>query len=458
MAFATERVELPLELAREAHVVPLGARGVIVTTRAAGEERSLTVSAYDRDLERLWENRYRLPRALEALDETADAETAWLLLGRGRDHEVLGARLASGDVWTVPVPDLRRAEVDEMVADGTGGLWFRGRLGRRPLLVWMDPTGSTTRVEVPAGTVVTDLSTQGDGKVQAALRDRRARPGAPLLVLDLEAGGIVGRTEVAPRGPVSLTTGRTVQIDGRALAVGTWEPVGMGSGAAGLWVSQLEDGRQASFESFPFEAFDHALGYLSERRAERVRRRLARPGRRGRLRWQMLVHDPVAVAGGWIQVVEAYTPEVQSQTRTVSVPDGRGGFMTRTETIQVFVGWRFTHAMIVGFDSSGSPSWNHAVRLDQVGPRIEEHVRVRQAGRTTTLLYPYRDAIRRTRIASGEVLDDEPVASRDQAPNVKRTLYADAAWWFDDVFLFYGVDRLYSNEGSGRVVFFLTTL
>ncbi|MCA9569657.1 MAG: hypothetical protein KC656_17545, partial [Myxococcales bacterium] len=392
----------------------------------------------------------------------ADDGHAWLLLRRGFDLEVLAVDASTGVTESIPLIGEPRNVPDEMVADGRGGVWVSGLRRRQGTLTWMDPTGGSHIVEVERRHVVTDLSTGRDGEVQAALRTWRASPHSPLVLLELEAGEVRRRVEVLPDVPATLLSGRVASVPDGEIAFGTWEPVGLGSGAAGFWVARIQDGVQTSFTSLPFAELDHALAFLGERREARVDERLERKRQRGRdprLRWNVLLHDPVPTPSGWVLVGEAYYPVTRTEQRVVTVPDGRGGVMTRVTTVQVFVGWAVSHAVVVGFDTEGRRIWDHSVRLGGIGPTLEEHVRVLESNGAVTLLYPNpQRVLQRAVLSGGELVVDEEDLRPDTTAAVRRNRAADAVWWHDDVFLLYGVDRLERDEGNGRTVFFLTTL
>ena len=461
LAMAADRVELPADEARQAVVVPVGEHGVVLVRRESGAPRDLVFTGYRADLSMLWEAAYRLPRAQQVLQTATDPTTAWLLLGRGRDEELLGCRWEDGAVWTTPLPDLRRPTPEEMVADGTGGLWVRARRGRRSMLLWVDPGGRSTLLPLPRDKTAVDLSSRGDGRVQVALTDRRERQGAPLTVLELQDGAIRSEYLVQPDPDVSLTSGRVLERDGRALAVGTWEPTGPGSGAAGLWTALIQEGAQSTFLRLPFDRLEHPVAFLGDRRQERQRARLQRRQERGArpaLRWDLQLHDPVPTSDGWIQVAEAYLPEFQDQQQTLTMPDGRGGTTTQVKTVRVFVGWRFTHALVVGFDDQGRHRWDHAVRLGTVTPRIEEQLRVVAGDGTVDLVYPRGTRLFRSRRVDGVFQEETPFRSLADDGRVKRALQLEATWWHDDTFLVYGQERLHEDMGDGRRVFFLERL
>ena len=118
------------------------------------------------------------------------------------------------------------------------------------------------------------------------------------------------------------------------------------------------------------------------------------------------MHDIIVKNGEYIFVGEAYYPVYHTESHTVtrletySVPgvNGQSSYQTRpvttTEYKQVFDGYRFTHALVAGFDEQGAKKWDNCFEMGDIQTySLREKIKVDQSENKIGMAYVIGNSI-----------------------------------------------------------------
>jgi hypothetical protein len=467
LALATERVEITVAAGDEASVIPAGDQGVVLYVRRKGDKKNFQIRGYDTSFQPTWNAETRLDKKYWEADYDTDDKAAWMLLQRaGKDTQLLHTDLSSGTTSTHMVPLTKSVNVNGRVeADGSGGAYVAANSGKQGVLSYVHTDGASRSLTVDKKHLVLDLVGTRNG-VQAALRPFAIGPDSVLTVLDLKDGAVASTTEIRANGEELLLSGQIIEADDRRMVVGTYQPTGtLLAGARGMFVATLDGNSQTGFVKHDFGEFEGLANWLPEKKEARVeaaREKQKEKGKTTKIRMRLLVSDAIALDEGTLLVAEAYHPVYRTYTTTQTISNGQGGTTTTTTIHTVFMGWRFTHAVMAAFDDSGERLWDHSLPLDGKLTRvIAPHVRLLSEGSDVGIVFPYRGQLHRAVVENGEVVVDTEVIDQREVgadEDTIKNLQGDVTHWHGDTFLAWGTDKVRDENAKKGRAFWFTTL
>jgi hypothetical protein len=424
--------------------------------------RSWTLARYDAAFQPVWSVEEELDGRAFLQDQVATDDALVLLLHQRRGALILRVDLETGAVRRVPLNLPRKTiAVDHLVVDGDRA-WLQGLrggagavFGGRGVVLSVDlATGAAAPMKVAeaAGEKKVYLQRLGPGPTGAdlvAVSIKRRRPTLHLVELGATSAELAMR--LAPAEGHALLSAQRVQAGDQTLVLGTYSRNEKALAAQGLYVAGFEGGAERFRVTHSFTSFDHFFDYLPDRRQGKVERKAARAEGKGRdlsLGYLLNVHDLIDQGDQFLVVAEAYYPVYTTRTETTTTTDAQGNTVTRTTTTQVFQGWRTTHCLVAAFDRQGQRRWDASFPMgDFLAPTVRDNVAVRVDGERVEMLYVRRgDLVTQVATADGLELQKAEVSPAAQA---RKSWVQDAAWWYDDRFVMWGLEKV-KGEGLGR--------
>ena len=160
--------------------------------------------------------------------------------------------------------------------------------------------------------------------------------------------------------------------------------------STGIYFSKIKDGDQQFIKSYPFSKFSNFYSFLSIRAKNRMSKKIARKAAKGKsfdLQYNILFDDLIKVNDEYVMIAEAYYPEYETHCYTEYNPNGAPTQRCYT----VFVGYRFTHAVIAGFDTEGVLKWDNSFEImDILTYDLKPKVKFLMEDNEILLLYSWR--------------------------------------------------------------------
>lgn len=175
---------------------------------------------------------------------------------------------------------------------------------------------------------------------------------------------------------------------------------------------------------------------------------------------RLLTHEATFRNGYFILTSEAYSPEYHTNTQMSYDYYGRS-FPT---SYQVFDGFRYSHAFIAGFDSSGTMVWNNGMEMrDILTKYLNPKLNILFDNTETVLYYNANNKIAFKTIQNGKVLEN---TSYLQIPPQRPTDKAYEEYlgsiqhWYSDYYIATGYQSIRNNymESNKRNVFYISKL
>jgi hypothetical protein len=475
-----DRVEISVDPRDIWTVEPVGEAGlVLLGTDNRGA--SWTLVRYDTEFHQQWVQSWDAPsRKVQLVDRTVSNGVLTLLLHQVKRDKftLLEVQLADGTIKerTLDSPArLRAAERVAVVGDDTYVLaavrdqdLFMGTEGE---LLHIDTADAVSVVPVAKHLDARRvgflrLTTDEDADaldLSLATQKRKRRSVHTFSVTD---GQVKDRRTLSPPadGSHNLLTAQRVRTSAADLLIGTYASGAKGVGAQGLFVSKLDEaGTETWRRTISFTDLDRFFDYLPKRKQARVERRAERKKDKGtdlRLGYLLNLHDVVEADGRLLVIGEAFYPEYETRQRVVTYVEN-GVTKTRIEYYTVFVGYRYTHAVVVALNEQGEKLWDASFEIGNIlSYAIRDRVKVDVDGDRITMVYAYGGAIF-SKVATPDGVLDDKLAQRAQAVGggrVKRTWATHTEHWYDDHFIVWSYDKVVGGEGGRRKVFAFATV
>ena len=234
----------------------------------------------------------------------------------------------------------------------------------------------------------------------------------------------------------------------------------------GLFLASIDPSGMQQLRYYNYGDLENFFNYMKAKREKRVKERIERrkiKGKRTRFNYRFLVHEIVPYNNQYILLGEAFYPRYTSTDRTYY------GFFNPNAVYQnsiirdgrIFDGYRYTHAVVMGFDLNGKLLWDNSFEINDVKTfTLEQFVKLEVQKDRIALLYLFENEIRTKIIKNDEVLEGktfEPIRTKAENEIVKKdeTDFNKLDYWYRDFFFAYGVQEI-TNPGTGkRRVFFI---
>lgn len=191
-------------------------------------------------------------------------------------------------------------------------------------------------------------------------------------------------------------------------------------------------------------------------------------GKENRFRYRLLVHDLIENEDEIILVAEVYYPNYRSTTAPYMI----GGTFSRNY-LRMEDSYRYTHAIVCGFDKSGKLKWDNSFTLKNLlSDRLQQMVQLTRSGKYYVLAYPDEKGIHTEVIHRDKTVVEVEKYEIGAGADYEKVINQESATilaWYDQYFMTYGtqklgIDRQNRNHASNiaethhREVFYIQKL
>ena len=212
----------------------------------------------------------------------------------------------------------------------------------------------------------------------------------------------------------------------------------------GLYLAKFINGMQQFIKYYNYADLTNFFGYMGSKRQQRISERISRrkeKGKKNKFSYRLLVHDIIQRDDEFLMIAEAYYPRYSNY----QVSPFYGAPSASYATIS---GYKFTHAVVVAFDTRGNILWDHSFKIDDVlKPSLSETVQVVAQRDWVELHYLEANAIRTKVVVDNEVIEGDtytPVrlSSSEDELAVKDPEVEGLECWYDKTLYAYGEQQI----------------
>lgn len=241
----------------------------------------------------------------------------------------------------------------------------------------------------------------------------------------------------------------------------------------GYYTAVVKNGIADKIKYYNFSKFNNAFKYITEPSALRLKPRSDKNNDNPdagdqsgiddndkTLNLRLITHEILIENGCFLIASEAYSPEYHTNTQMSYDFYGRA-FPT---TYQTFDGFRYSHAFVAGFDSSGKMLWNNGMEMrDIITKYLNRKLNCMFEGDETVLYYNANNKVAFKTIKGNTIVDNTsyttlpPVRGTDQFLD---EYFGTIEYWYGDYFIATGYETIRNNylENNKRNVFYISKL
>jgi len=262
-------------------------------------------------------------------------------------------------------------------------------------------------------------------------------------------------------------------IDGRVAKVGLQGSIVSGTYGArrsdysrGLFIAQHKVDEEEVMRYYNFADLENFFNYMKAKQKAQLDNKISRKkvkGKKVKFNYRLLVHEIIETEDEFIMLGEAYYRKHSSTRALYHKPHVPGS------TPNYAGGYKYTHAVVIGFDRNGNKLWDNSFQIeDVITSNLDQYVHANVVDDKVVLLYLYNDEIRSKTISGSDVLEgkslnsvqmmfDDDVANKYGTSNI-----GGLEKWYGHYFLVHGVQKIKNLRDSGvklnRRVFYVNKL
>ena len=303
---------------------------------------------------------------------------------------------------------------------------------------------------------VTSISTNEDLKTTSALITNMPKKKQSFMYIkEYDYSGNLSNTlQVQAQSDNNLLDGSITSFkEGDKLVMGTYAPYGKKvsittPAAVGVYISHLnKDNSQSYIKYYSFTKFKNFFSYLGTQLQQKVNAKVSKKAAKGKetnIYYNILVHDIIKRGDNYLFIGEAYYKQYHYEY----VYTGNGGYYRR-----VFDGYRYTHAVVAGFDQDGNLLWDNAFPIwDILSMDLKERVKVLPRGEKVILIYSTGGALELKAVEGNTVSPYSviPIETNYADDKVKANYGGDGQYWYDDYFITWGYQKIKNSDNNEK--------
>ena len=264
--------------------------------------------------------------------------------------------------------------------------------------------------------------------------------------------------------------------------------------SSGIYVAKITDDKQEFIRYYDYATLQNFFNFMKPKARKRMKDRITRRLQQGKstnLHYRLLVHDVIPYNGEFIVLAEAYY--LQYRSNMYGSYGGYGGYgmspfmnqnylynpsylynnsgMYRNYNDRTFEGYRYTHAIVCGFNAQGELLWDNCFEMGNeiLNKSLEEIVQVGMNPEgNLIMMYPYDEKLH-TQIIKGndvvakkEKFDIRKVQEANSQQKVSDTDAFHLSHWYGSYFISWGMQDVHQRkEAPGKPskrVFYLSKI
>jgi hypothetical protein len=267
-------------------------------------------------------------------------------------------------------------------------------------------------------------------------------------------GDLIQENTIGSEDKKSLVNGVSTSFNGGYQYIAGTYSKNASQYSRGLYLSKFANGRQQFIKYHDYSSLNNFFGYMNTKREQRVKDRIKRRAENGKntnFNYRLYVHDIIKRGNEYLLVGEAYYPRYSSYSS--------GAYSQYARYTPTFLGYNFTHAIVVAFDQKGDIIWDNSFAIDNVLTyNLEEFVSVNIYQDKVVLMYMDKNNIS-TKVVSGDKIIEgktfNPVKLSFEGDELKshETDLEGLKSWYDKTMFAFGEQRIKNEKGAGGKVY-----
>jgi len=280
-------------------------------------------------------------------------------------------------------------------------------------------------------------------------------------------GDLVNNIILNPEEDKGLITGQAADFNRSGILIGGTYAGKRSTFSSGLFIASINNEEEQRVNYYNYADLENFFSYLRAKRQKRITDKIERKkvkGKKIKFNYRLLVHEIIEDENQYIMIGEAYYPKYSSSSNYNDIfLSNRYGYTSGYGTY--LIGYRYTHAVVIGFDKRGNVLWDNSFEIDDVlSPNLEQYVHAESRDGSILLLYLYDNEIRTKIIKGNEVLegksfDEIKLSFEDDVVREKESEVEKLNRWYNNNYYAYGEQNIKNMKDTGvklnRRVFYI---
>jgi hypothetical protein len=503
-AQSIKRFEIPVPNENfQVQVIPLKEDGVLLLSKTG--RTTFTVTKFDGDLTKSFTLDGQLEENQSYVDFHRDGRDVYLLFAKQNSdlYHVIKVSTGIGVLTKYVFEAISRFEISEFKVHNNIA-YLAGMVREEPVLLSIGLNIAKPRIiagGMKGNASITSIDFDDTEDLLSVTYSVKKGRSSYVVIKKINVNGkIIDQYTIEPDEDFGLLTGKTfTTVDGTELLIGNFGYKGYQSNGVpmsqGLYIGKVGDESTEFLNYHSFTDFKNFFKFMSTRQQEKIEKQIERKKERGgdlKLNYRVLVHDVIKKDNQYILVAEVFYPEFRYNNNN---PYGMGSafgspfwgrsmmynpylmnrywglnswawnpwlWSNNSFNNQQFDGFKYTHAVVAGFDEKGKLLWDNSFSFDEVKSMdLKEKVKVKVDNDILTLVYSNKGKLNSKIVKGNEVLEGNKsveISTNREGDKVRDNQNEDIEYWFNNYYLAYGYQKISNRNDGGRRVFYLNKI
>jgi hypothetical protein len=478
------RAEIGISSSMESYsVVSLDTAGIILYRSFIGpKENQLELIRLDTALHNVWQGFLSMPKGLSLVSAKTTANRIYFFLeGKTTDKHIFQAfavQIKDGSYLSYPIKNIIAFNAKDFVAS-KNALLIGGYFNFRPIVLFYSLKDHRSRIlpgflNEPGE--ITQINASDDGNIDVVVSAKNSSRKKCLWIRHFdEAGDLVKTVVLEPDEKKNLIFGRVAKAsNGNQVIAGVYGKNSQYS--RGIFVAEVNAYGEYVTRYYNFADLHNFFHYMKAAREKRVKKRIERrriKGKKSKFNYRFLVHEIIPYGNEFVMVGEAFYPTYSSgynsaynsrvlgTTSTYGYPSRY--YYNPYQSSLVFDGFRYTHAIVIGFDAHAKLTWDNSFEINGIKSyELEQFVKILPEKEKIALVYLYQNVIRSKIISNNEIQEGDipnllfPVDK--QKPSKSKIESSKLEYWYGNHLFVYGTQEIKEGDDNIRKLFFINKL
>ena len=501
-AQSVRRIEIPVSGGddNKLQVISLGEEGLLLLSKTS--KKTFTITKFDTDLQLGWSLNGDLEENQNYVDYYRDGRDVYLLFSKFNSdlYQIIKVSTGIGIMQKFFFENITRFEVSEFKVHNDFA-YLAGMVKEEPVLMSVNLHKLQPRILAGGlkGTAsISSIDFDDENNLLVVSYSVKKGRSSYMVVKRINQNGkIVEQLTVEPEEDYGLLTGKLFSLnDGTQLMIGNYGYRGYQSNGVpmsqGLYISKVDEQDPEYLKLHSFTEFKNFFKFMSQRQQDRIERQINKKRDKGgdlRLNYRVLVHDIIQKDDQYILVAEVFYPEFRNNNNFYGSTMygnpfwspygyGMGSYRyfgmnswawnpwlwsgNRGFNNQQFDGFKYTHAVVAGFDKKGNLIWDNSFSFDNLKTyELKEKVKIKTDNNEITLVYSNKGKLASKIVRGNDVVEGNKVLeveSDKEGDRIRDTSTDDIEFWHQNYYLAWGYQKISNKTGGSRKVFYLNKI
>lgn len=506
IAQSVKRIEIPSNGDENRfQVIGIGDEGILLLSKTS--KKTFNITKFDAELQQTWSVDGDLEENQSYVDFYRDGRNVYFLFSRYNSdlYQIIKVSTGIGLMQKFAFENISHFEISEFKVHNDFA-YLAGMVKEEPVLMSVNLFKLQPRILAGGLKGVASISSldfdDENNLLVVSYSVKKGRSSYMVVKRINENGKIVEQLSVEPEDDYGLLTGKLFSLqDGTQLMIGNFGYKGYQSNGVpmsqGLYISKVDEENPEYVKLHSFTEFKNFFKFMSQKQQEKIERQISKKRDKGsdlRLNYRVLVHDIIQKDNQYILVAEVFYPEFRNNNNFYGPglynspfwsPYGYSSGLnalrysryfgmnswawnpwlwsgSRSFDNQQFDGFKYTHAVVAGFDQKGNLIWDNSFSFDNVkSNELKEKVKIKLDNDDITLVYSNKGKLASKIVKGSNVVEGNKVieVSTDQeGDKVRDTATDDIEYWYGDYYLAWGYQKISNKSGGSRKVFYLNKI